>query len=159
MALFAMDPIYSLTLLSIPGSIGRYASLSAETTDIPISSLSLCDEDPGVGRGRHRNYTLQRCLGEKFDECSYRTAHTRDDCECDFCGPDVRKVIQILDDAEVPAFVVRKHPSSTGGPSRVAIDVVRTTVISEYVAISHIWADGLGNNSDNRRFQDARSSV
>jgi hypothetical protein len=150
MALFAMDAIYLLTLLSIPGSISRYASLPAETNDIPISSLSLYDEDPGVGRGRHRHCTLQRCLGEKIDESSYRTAHTRDDCECDFGGPDIRKVIQILDDAEVPAFVVREYPSSTGGPSRVSIDVVRTTVRSDYVAISHVWADGLGNKSDNR---------
>ncbi|KIX96649.1 uncharacterized protein Z520_07368 [Fonsecaea multimorphosa CBS 102226] len=148
-ALFAMDAIYSLSLLSFHGSTSEHAALPRDAPEALLSSLSLYDEDPAVGRGRHRNCTVQRCLGEKIDQSSYRTAHVHNGCRCPFLGPNVGKVIEILDDKEIPAFVVREYTSPQGAVS-LFIDVVRAKATPGYVAISHVWADGLGNSVNNQ---------
>jgi hypothetical protein len=149
MALFAMDVVYPLTLLSFPESVGRFALLPQNTPEVLLPFLSLHDADPAVGRGRHRNCTIQRCLGEKVDQSSYRTAHVHGECDCPFLGPNVQEVVQILDDEQIPAFVVRKRASSKSGHG-LFIDVVRAKDTSGYAAISHVWADGLGNPSSNQ---------
>ncbi|OAP61420.1 hypothetical protein AYL99_03623 [Fonsecaea erecta] len=148
-ALFAMDVIYALTLLPFQGSTSEHAALPQDMTEALFASLSLRDEDPTIGRGRHRDCTIQRCLGEKIDPLSYRTAHTSSGCRCPFLGPHVGKVIKILDEGDIPVFVVREYTSPRGAVN-LFIDAVRAKDTSGYVAISHVWADGLGNRADNQ---------
>lgn len=146
MALFAMDAIYILSLLSFPKSGSRYAELPQEIHETRPPSLPLYNEDPAVGRGRHRNCTVQQCLGEKIDQSLYQTAHSTDACNCGSRGPQVDQVVRILDDTEVPAFVVVGGDSQ--GDDTVTVEVIRASSC-RYVAFSHVWADGLGNKDNN----------
>ena len=147
-ALLSMDIIYLLTLMSWYNPISRYSNLPAEGITDRMLNFRRGRDDPAIGLGRHRRCTVAKCLGEKIDERSYTTEHVHESCSCDFTGPDVSEVIRILDDKEVPVFLVQQQ-MDTGGVLHVSVDVERSGLVSSYVAISHVWADGLGNKAEN----------
>ncbi len=60
-------------------------------------------------------------------------------CECPFIKPPLELVLQILQSGEIP--VVQYDPT------RNEFTVLRASEVS-YVAISHVWADGLGSTTE-----------
>ena len=83
------------------------------------------------------------CQALQIDFATYKTAHT-EDCACDErIGPVSDDVANIIQERLVPLVVGTSSTfnlmsSSLSGPLR-----------KTYVAISHVWSDGLGNNDGN----------
>jgi hypothetical protein len=84
-----------------------------------------------------------KCVASQVDKASYVTRHVDPDYNCSHVPIDVDRVKRILDDGKNP--VIRIHPSENQGES------VQLTVEASgnYVAISHVWAQGLGNSKAN----------
>ncbi|KAK0215648.1 hypothetical protein IW262DRAFT_1320923 [Armillaria fumosa] len=79
------------------------------------------------------------CHAYQTDESTYRTRHVDDECSCDFIGLDTDGLIAVLSQDKVPKLVIT--------------DELELEVVSEkdhpYIALSHVWADGLGNPKTN----------
>ena len=148
MTLLSMENIYLLTLMSWYNPVSRFSALpDVEVTD-RLLDFKVGLDDPTMGVGRHRLCTSGKCLAEKIDEQSYRTEHVHQQCNCKFIGPDVSEVIRILDAKEVPVFLVCQQLDQQGALN-ISVDVERSSSVSGYVAMSHVWADGLGNKASN----------
>ncbi|KAL8708460.1 MAG: hypothetical protein Q9225_007594 [Loekoesia sp. 1 TL-2023] len=94
---------------------------------------------------RHRHCTERECLANYNDLGQYIAKHRDDTCRCDNYFIDISEVIRILSRRSLP--LLRILPGSTLNDIRV--DVVEASPSLKYVALSHVWADGLGNPHSN----------
>ncbi|CAK7212754.1 hypothetical protein SCUCBS95973_001570 [Sporothrix curviconia] len=99
----------------------------------------------------HRLCSHEGCGAFQIDAAKYRPAHAQTGCTCALTSVDVPSVLRIL--LTTPAFPVLRvrTPSSTGGSASDAVemDVEEYTEGVPFVAISHVWADGMGNPTEN----------
>jgi hypothetical protein len=91
-----------------------------------------------------------RCQAHQIqDHDSYRPAHALE-CggqpTCEEIGPSIQDIINILKCGGIPAIIALPNDAR----SVVRIRIVQTQDVSSYVAISHVWSDGLGNPKGNR---------
>ncbi len=93
----------------------------------------------------HAGCTIQQCLVDQIDEAHYQTMHAREDCKCHFVGPDMEKVHAILEKGDIPVI----SPIFDAKDIEHPLDVLKATPTLRYVALSHVWSDGLGNARDN----------
>lgn len=85
--------------------------------------------------------TRTQCLASQLQKSTYRTVHTRTDCLCPFRGFDSAAVETMLEEGELPLVAWdRKIEMASLAPAKVGVP---------YVAISHVWSDGLGNPHGN----------
>ncbi|KAL0580018.1 hypothetical protein V5O48_002021 [Marasmius crinis-equi] len=79
------------------------------------------------------------CSAYQTDEATYQIRHVNDECSCDFVGLDPDNLTAILSRDKVPVVVIS--------------DELELKVVSgdeyPYIALSHVWADGLGNPKSN----------
>ncbi|KAK5730091.1 hypothetical protein LTR15_000025 [Elasticomyces elasticus] len=89
-----------------------------------------------------------------------RQCHWEDKCSCEQVEVDQGRVMSVLNaGSAIPLlhFTEQEHPSCTYQEadtdsrevSQISIKVVASTDATPYVAISHIWSDGLGNANAN----------
>jgi hypothetical protein len=96
---------------------------------------------PGIHRDhRQSTCTALGCRAYNVDESNYFTAHTSPGCECEHVSIDSRRLIAILEKEIVP--VVR---CVRGEDDALRLVLVEATPGVNYVAISHVWSDGMGN--------------
>lgn len=98
---------------------------------------------PAVPGRLHGSCNKAKCVASQVDKATYSTRHVESDCKCSHLSVDICRVTQILDSGKVP--VIRIHPLKDKNIPR------RLTVESSgrYVAVSHVWAQGLGNAHTN----------
>lgn len=93
----------------------------------------------------HRTCTEERCNFEKVDEKRYHRKHAPQ-CNSGNC-PDVlaeaRQMHSILQDDHFPII------NATLNGSQASINLSSSGRTKNYVAISHVWSDGLGNPKQN----------
>ena len=91
----------------------------------------------------HLECTSQDCYAYQVDNATYKTAHTRDCSDpfnCSSVFVDDRQVSSILEDGDkIPVVSLTSIDVEDG---RQTLKVITS---STYVAISHVWAHGLGN--------------
>lgn len=92
----------------------------------------------------HCGCTIEKCIGRHIDPYDYVTKHVTEDCQCSFAGPDMGMVALILQDHGTP--VVELAETTDG---YVEINTFRAMFERPYIAVSHVWADGLGNPESN----------
>ena len=69
------------------------------------------------------------------------TRHVSDSCGCKFLHVDENLLADCLKKGNLPLIRLKIDANS----DRISIDVVASTDSTSYVALSHVWADGLGN--------------
>ena len=89
--------------------------------------------------GPHGDCTNQSCCANILDPSRYKTKHVDDDCECNQVEPNIAEVLRAIDVGEVPVISVSLRGAE------VHIDTERAAFDNPYVAISHVWSGGLGN--------------
>ena len=72
------------------------------------------------------------------DPSKYNPLHVHPDCSCAFLGPNASDVIGLLSKNRIPVVVALDDGQLS----------VRDSVDGDYVAISHVWADGLGSTTE-----------
>ncbi|KAI3614036.1 het domain protein [Moniliophthora roreri] len=95
-------------------------------------------ERPKVGLN-HGDCTETRCMASQTSEDDYQTVHVGESCNCDFISVDQDELLVSLSRQHIPKIIVTHD--------------CRLSVVEDeaypYVAISHVWADGLGNPHEN----------
>ena len=97
--------------------------------------------------GKDKNHKMRgcsslECRAYKTEEKTYETRHisSGDKCRCEHVPVDQNKIQKSLKEGNVPAIQIIKSPND--GPW---IDVVPTKPHMPYLAVSHVWSDGMGN--------------
>ncbi|MCJ1459538.1 hypothetical protein MMC28_009917 [Mycoblastus sanguinarius] len=128
--------------------IGDITTMIKECDSSTLLYLSTLNQHT-LGKNHERCSAEKGCQASVVDWTTYRTKHI-DRCSQDHCddiGPPVEEVGSILRDGDIPLIAVDTSTS----PSQ--IEVIRYKERSEYrndyVAISHVWSDGLGNPKAN----------
>lgn len=93
----------------------------------------------------HRHCTVRQCRADNRNSGQYISSHQQEDCRCTNFFVDVEEVIRVLSRGSLP--LLRIIPGSGLGDIRV--EVVEATPNVHYLALSHVWADGLGNPHSN----------
>jgi hypothetical protein len=135
---FSMDSLYLLSLVPWYNPVNPYTKID------PAMQVA-----ESQGYGRHGQCTFVHCTAEQIDYELYRTAHVIEQCDCKFLGPDMPDIHQRLSDGIIPAFIVKMSLDEIG-VMRISLKVVEAESCSGFVAISHVWADGLGNEPENK---------
>ena len=95
----------------------------------------------------HRECTSRDCNAYQVDNSTYKTLHTQDcsgSLNCLSAFVDDQQVSSILEDGdEIPVVSLASYSMKDG------ICTLKVTKSSAYVAISHVWAHGLGNVETN----------
>ncbi|KAF5233613.1 hypothetical protein FAUST_8049 [Fusarium austroamericanum] len=101
------------------------------------------DQD-NLPRDEGRLCTPQRCKARVLDDATYKTKHATWDCRCDFVKADTSRLCGILQKESIPLIEV---VDPDDGHAEITFNEAQPG--TKYIAISHVWSDGLGNTSEN----------
>lgn len=92
----------------------------------------------------HEFCTAEQCERNQINPQTYTQNHTTAECNCRFLKPDIDVVLEILDAGCFPVVELTEDAQSfeIGG-------IHPEDHRSEYIAFSHVWADGLGSCTEN----------
>ena len=89
----------------------------------------------------HQGCDTQHCMVYQNDLGAYQTQHVSKGCNCKEIPIDPRTLHNILRTNALPLIRVRR--GQTLGD--LSVDILASQPKCRYVALSHVWADGLGN--------------
>jgi hypothetical protein len=96
----------------------------------------------------HHSCTWECCLADHINEETYRTKHIQPSCACEDAVEDrvVQQVRRVILEEKTPSLTISgcRDEISSG-----EIEVHQIGRQTRYVAISHVWSDGLGNHKRN----------
>lgn len=92
----------------------------------------------------HENCSRDACVAFNIDRDTYTTRHEQCDCLCSLVYIPGNEMRKIIDRGGIPLAFLKR--SATG---EVSLGVKAASTADTYVAFSHVWSDGLGNNSSN----------
>jgi hypothetical protein len=95
----------------------------------------------------HENCTDERCNAYQVSPEDYVVEHYENGCGCTFLSVDSEEVVQVLDKGDVIPLL--KISIDGDDLETLRVSIVESGPGVPYVAISHPWADGLGNYSSN----------
>lgn len=98
------------------------------------------EQDP-VG---HETCTETSCARNNIDNNTYEQAHVCEEAQCQKLKPSLSEVRAILERDEIPVVRLEKE----GNMDRLAVTAISKTNPEQFVAISHVWADGLGGKTE-----------
>ncbi|KAI1113935.1 hypothetical protein F5Y14DRAFT_451540 [Nemania sp. NC0429] len=124
---------------------GRCGSLARRLDFTSSKSYHLMSLPNSQEREDHSLCSKTSCDYFNVDRTTYRTQHTRDCIMCDEVRVLESELVDLIQKNEVP--VIRSTMHSNG---IVTIRVEKMTKGVDYVAISHVWAGGLGNFVENQ---------
>ncbi|KAI0759043.1 hypothetical protein C8Q74DRAFT_281064 [Fomes fomentarius] len=105
---------------------------------IDVAAFACAIERPHALQ-HHEACTDTTCMAYQTSDSDYRTLHVDSNCNCPFLGVEQTDLQNALARNQIPVVFVSDNLSL-----RVA-DSEKTT----FIAISHVWADGLGNPHQN----------
>lgn len=89
----------------------------------------------------HSVCSTSACLANvQIDDDGYETKHVDSGCTCAFISSDLEKVTNLVAAGAIPVISV----SATDEGSPLQLDV-KNAEGRPYIALSHVWSDGLGN--------------
>ena len=93
----------------------------------------------------HQACQPQQCTAGQIDLANYKPKHCDENCDCTLISVDEEKLNNILEQGSLP--LLRSGDDEAYNDKH--IEIVVSTHSSSYIAISHVWADGLGNPHHN----------
>jgi hypothetical protein len=112
----------------------------------------------------HQRCTLhEKCVAYDTDPVTYETRHTTTDCVCAMVSVPYESLVKITRKGHVPLISIHSSASTDG---LLELRVHRRSRKDKYIAITHVWADGLGNPRENslptcqiKRLQQSMSAL
>jgi hypothetical protein len=96
-------------------------------------------------RKDHTQCTEQLCAANQIESSKYKTAHTEDNCTCNHLNVPIKQLVSIIAKDGIPIVTITQSQDG----SEPSLEVSRFRHDQHYVAISHVWSDGLGNADTN----------
>ena len=90
---------------------------------------------------RHQSCSKYKCVAYQNNLERYTTQHCTSDCKCEELSIDNGAVEDILLKGEIPLLRIVPGQSLAD----LSLEIISSQTSSPYVALSHVWADGLGN--------------
>lgn len=103
--------------------------------------------DRGCLEKDHSCCTSDSCIANRIDPETYETKHASPGCDCAFLqdpSGGAASATRILQSGDIPVLTVTSNPDWTSP----TLSVIPSRGI-RYVALSHVWSDGLGNPRSN----------
>ncbi|KAJ5807455.1 hypothetical protein N7447_010911 [Penicillium robsamsonii] len=97
----------------------------------------------------HFGCTKTECVANNVDESDYVTRHVQENCTCSHLQANIEQLHTILQDGGVPLLMITPCGEDDLGNEKFEIEIVRKRIGKQYLAISHVWSDGLGNTEGN----------
>ena len=94
--------------------------------------------------GGHQQCSDLECVRNNIDPSTYAMCHQAADCNCILIRPPEDQVLLIIDNGDIPTFTT----SGLGDSMTLEVVPCSAATIGEYVAISHVWVDGLGSTTE-----------
>ncbi|KAI0670250.1 hypothetical protein C8Q78DRAFT_112123 [Trametes maxima] len=86
----------------------------------------------------HKDCTESACVFYTIaDPAAYIPRHDQPECTCEYTKPPLNDVVRLLSDGMIPVVVYDGEQLC-----------VRPAADGDYVAISHVWADGMGSTTE-----------
>lgn len=101
--------------------------------------------DPPKAHVKHHECTSEKCRLLQVDLRDYRSVHSVEGCDCAFQGPLAEVLAETVMTGSFPLITVSENP----GSGKLRVDLQRRDTATQFVAISHVWADGHGNLLEN----------
>ena len=93
----------------------------------------------------HQNCNIKQCLAHNNSLSNYVHKHRKNGCDCENLWVDLQEVVRILFCGSLPLLQI-----SPGSELReISVRVVQSSPKSKFIALSHVWSDGLGNPTSN----------
>ncbi|RYP30362.1 hypothetical protein DL767_006270 [Monosporascus sp. MG133] len=89
------------------------------------------------------------CRLNYIDETTYVTQHREKGCQCEHVYPDQSEILRILDQGEIPVICLTSPGKDAAESTILDVKVKAGSRIHSYIAVSHVWSDGLGNPTTN----------
>ena len=131
--------------------MGRSGLCPSQTEIIMRSSRSLqslyffASMEDSISAGNHRLCENQKCVSYQTDLKDYATRHVIKQCRCEELYIDLSGLNAILTSGGLP--LLRIHEAEMLG--ELTVEIVPYQISTCYLALSHVWADGLGNAKAN----------
>ncbi|KXJ94985.1 heterokaryon incompatibility protein-domain-containing protein [Microdochium bolleyi] len=106
--------------------------------------LATLQRSPVRAAADHSHCSALACGAYNSDMSRYRTRHTTEDCACHMIETPREQLLAVLKNGKVPLIAIEDD-----GEGSCNLAVRARSIGTSYVAISHVWADGLGNPSGN----------
>lgn len=90
---------------------------------------------------RHQSCSEHKCVAYQNNLERYTTQHCISDCKCEELSIDNEAVEDILLKGQIPLLHIVPGQSLAD----LSVEIISSQTNSPYVALSHVWADGLGN--------------
>ncbi|KAI1771127.1 hypothetical protein F4818DRAFT_445457 [Hypoxylon cercidicola] len=90
--------------------------------------------------------TKLSCVAYNTNDATYQTRHVSAECACPMIQVPYDDLIHTIKNRFVPLLSIE---SQTDDDAEPRLRVHSRTGLSSYIAISHVWADGLGNPLEN----------
>ena len=110
------------------------------TLSLQTRHFLACIDKRDAGQN-HQICDTQQCMVYHNALGAYQTKHVSKDCDCQELSVDPDDLYTILRTKALPLLRVRRGQTL----GEVSVDIVASRPTSRYVALSHVWADGLGN--------------
>ncbi|KAL7930254.1 hypothetical protein V8C35DRAFT_313355 [Trichoderma chlorosporum] len=95
----------------------------------------------------HSNCTRHQCTAFQMDIKTYKPSHLSDDCSCDLINIDERATASILRSTDTYPIIRFDQIGDGADDFELVVEPYEPGV--PYVALSHVWANGLGNPKAN----------
>ncbi|KAL8870903.1 MAG: hypothetical protein Q9174_003158 [Haloplaca sp. 1 TL-2023] len=93
--------------------------------------------------------TSKICRAYQIKRNEYRRRQATTDCSCPDVHASQQELLGILSEEGTPIPVIVPSGLQQQDPNQKTVQLVSTNIESEYIAISHVWSDGLGNEHEN----------
>ena len=87
------------------------------------------------------------CIAYNTNMATYEIRHTSSDCTCPIILTPYDELVQIIRKGGIPLIDIKDPTRASGEQFQIAVR--KREREHRYTAISHVWADGLGNPNDN----------
>lgn len=105
-----------------------------------LAFVAGCFNEDGV-QSNHASCDRNKCQAGDSVTLGQVTRHVSDSCGCEFLQVDENLLANCFKKGCLPLLRLKEDTSS----DKMTIEVVASTESTSYVALSHVWADGLGN--------------
>ena len=97
--------------------------------------------NPPEARDGHQNCTASQCISSQVNLQEYETLHRCQACTCSPRGPSADSLADMVISGFIPLLGLRKMSAN----DVYELNLRKWLPGDEFVAISHVWADGMGN--------------
>ena len=98
-----------------------------------------------ISAGRHLLCNSWMCVAYQTDLKHYETQHVTKGCPCEDLHVDMSSLNAVVTSGGVPLLHIRE----TKTLNELTVEIVASQPDTCYLALSHVWADGLGNAKAN----------